>query len=333
MVIAVAIGDYEQNPESPEFEGAVTDLDGILIDIENSVDLFANQLNYDIFPNYARESSDIWKQYWTQDEIMELLQEKAMDLDNNLNDENAKHYDALILIISCHGIDNHIITSDWKKISKEAIHRLFSAKRPKSRKIPRIFIFDCCAGHNDRDYVYRDEESSSDSDSDVAKGIKPEQNIGKGIETGDIHGDVSLVWAINEDNPDARLVVVNAANHGFQSKMDTQKGSYVITKLTKKIGSNINGKNELFLMDILNDIQEELHDKEKKQLMEKKFNNKTEYIKFVKNLDDVNLEINNQETKPQLSGMNTISGNYESVIDGDEELEMVELEAGFSTAL
>ena len=71
-----------------------------------------------------------------------------------------------------------------------------------------------------------------------------------------------------------------AANEGFQSKMRVDTGSYVISNFIQGLKDNIYSKsNDKFLMDILEEIQEELHD-QGKQLMVKTFNNKTEYIKF-----------------------------------------------------
>ena len=106
----------------------------------------------------------------------------------------------------------------------------------------------------------------------------------------DITRDSSLIWAENEDNPDYKLVTINAANEGFQSKMGRNVGSYFLTQFTQKLGENIgNNNNKRFLNEILDDIQEELHN-DGKQLMVKTFNNKTEYIKF---------EMNKRNIRPQ----------------------------------
>ena len=102
----------------------------------------------------------------------------------------------------------------------------------------------------------------------------------KTIEVRDIHGKKSLIWAKDEDNPDYKLVIINAANQGFQSKMNKTIGSYAIKQLTQRLAENIgNNNNKKFLNEILEDIQEELHNNGK-QLIVKTFNNKTEYIKF-----------------------------------------------------
>ena len=92
----------------------------------------------------------------------------------------------------------------------------------------------------------------------------------------------SIHWNEHEDNPDYKLVIINAANEGFQSKMSMRKGSFFITQFTQRLADNIcNKRNERFLNQILNDVQECLHN-EGKQLMTKAFNNGTENIKFVK---------------------------------------------------
>ncbi len=97
-----------------------------------------------------------------------------------------------------------------------------------------------------------------------------------------------MIWAQNEDNPDYKLVIINAANDGFQSKLNSIYGSYVITQFTRKLEENIKEKNnQKFLNEILEDVQEDLHQKGK-QLMVKTFNNKTEYIKFGKCRGDKN---------------------------------------------
>ena len=73
-----------------------------------------------------------------------------------------------------------------------------------------------------------------------------------------------------------------AANEGFQSKMSTETGSYVMTRFIQGLRDNIDNNNEKFLNAILEEIQENLHS-EGTQLMTTTFNNKTGYIKFDKN--------------------------------------------------
>ena len=176
------------------------------------------------------------------------------------------------------------MTSDYKKISKVAIHRIFSATNPCSREIPRIFIFDCCSGDQDRDSTWRgvtdSEESSSEEESIQEKGKNVIQiDQGKEYNVDDV--EISdVLWAYGEKNPDFRLAVINAANEGFQAKMSCESGSYTITKITEKISDNVSNRNELSFGDILDEAQDELGDK---QLMTMTLNNKTQYIAFLRN--------------------------------------------------
>ena len=49
-------------------------------------------------------------------------------------------YDALILIVSSHGNERNIMTSDYKLIEKAWIHRVIYANHPKIREIPTICL-------------------------------------------------------------------------------------------------------------------------------------------------------------------------------------------------
>ena len=96
-------------------------------------------------------------------------------------------------------------------------------------------------------------------------------------------------WAYDENNPDFRLVTINAANEGFQSKMSTESGSYFVQSFITKIKNNdeindgfCNIKHKKFLSDIIVSIQHDLESKGK-QLPEFKCNNGTDKIVLIKN--------------------------------------------------
>ena len=182
-----------------------------------------------------------------------------------------------------------------------------------------MFIYDCCSGEKERDNASRrrltidastDEESSNDESAEgdvvVTKSaeeetksekmeLKQNEEIindvqsteqGKNVGMIDMGRATTVQWARDEKNPDYQLAVINAANEGFQSKLDTQRGSYVITEFTEKLRENMNDKNnKRFLFEIFEKIQSDLHDKGK-QLPENTFNNGTRYIKFYKNYGD-----------------------------------------------
>ena len=285
MVITVAIGFYEQGPKQKEINGYLKDIEGVRHDVKNTIALFGNNqdeesLNYDIYPTiYIGQNINNYKAWWEETELKQFLQKQADELESNLKSDDKK-YDSLLVFISCHGIKGYIITSDYKKIEKEAIHRIFSANKPSSRKIPRIFLFDCCSGDADRDTDFRCQIEEED---EFTKG---NQDTAKQITTAEIEQDVT--WARDEKNPDYKLVVINAANDGFQSKMRSDSGSYVINRFVDNLRNNIFiNNNEEFLNDILSEIQNSLHDAGK-QLITKMFNNDTDFIKFHPNIDNNN---------------------------------------------
>eukprot|EP01083_Nonionella_stella_P310850 1106205_1 len=129
------------------------------------------------------------------------------------DDDNELKYDGLIVCISGHGKENHIITSDFKLIDKVAIHRTISGNNPKAREIPRIFIFDSCEGAAQREMAEEQENKTE---------------IGKYI--GLKHIKMATDWTTTSKNPDYKLVQVHAANTGFQAKMDIRFGSYLLSE-------------------------------------------------------------------------------------------------------
>eukprot|EP01084_Bolivina_argentea_P317695 550857_1 len=148
LVVIMGIGYYEleEDLENPEISG-VNDLDGVIFDIKNVVDLFEETLNYTVMGAYNSDKSE--KMFFTEKEVMDLLQNSAEILENNLLQNNTNKFDALIVILSGHGWDQSIVTSDYKLISKDAIHRYYSVKYPITRSIPRIFMYDCCDGYQE----------------------------------------------------------------------------------------------------------------------------------------------------------------------------------------
>eukprot|EP01083_Nonionella_stella_P012109 34365_1 len=111
MVILIAIGEYDDikdNPNDADEElsalGGLNNLDGIEKDIQNLHKLFGPKyLNYTIYPEY--NLNEALKVYWTQDEIIDFLNEKATYLENHLDE-----FDGLIVVISGHGMKGFICT-------------------------------------------------------------------------------------------------------------------------------------------------------------------------------------------------------------------------------
>ena len=116
----------------------------------------------------------------------------------------------------------------------------------------------------------------------IGKGMDFGDDRGKLIELESISKETEVTWARNECNPDHKLGIISAANKGFQSKMDSRKGSYMTRKFIEKMlydFENRTGVDTYFLHEIMDEIQQELEE-EGKQLIETKYNNKTQYVKF-----------------------------------------------------
>eukprot|EP01084_Bolivina_argentea_P008883 16614_1 len=281
LIIAIAIGDYDIEPENAEINSVLIPLQGIEKDIQNICSVFGDTLNYEIVPEYKSTDDEHIKINWKEDEIMTLLQEKAVYLNKNI-----ELYDGLIMFISSHGIKDYILTSDYKKISQLAIHRIFSADYPEIRKIPRIVMFDCCAGTNER----YDRTRSVITERKITKIEFMEENktntgkngYSKGIEVTDVHSEHDPIWSSDENNPDFQLVIITSANGGFVSKARPLFGSDCIFQFTMGIENNFITGNKKLLYQILDDVQEQLHNNGK-ELIEYKCNSKMRYIKFIKN--------------------------------------------------
>merc|ERR1711971_1504501 len=88
------------------------------------------------------------------------------------------------------------------------------------------------------------------------------------------HSLTNWLWKHGDLNPDYRLAVLNAANEGFQSKMNADVGSYVIHGFWKRAMPLLKEKGEVpRLGKIFKEIQYDLG--EWKQFPDFKWNNDT----------------------------------------------------------
>ena len=299
MVIMLGIAHYDEDTKNSQINGYLSNLDGIDIDIKNVIQLFENTLNYSLFPECNINGK--LKQYWTKQEILDIMNEKSAELSINIGKN--KNYDGLVVIFSGHGIDNSIISSDYKKIDKHRIQRIFARAHDNQaiiRTIPRLFIFDSCTGINEREAEFRDastieEEpsSSSEEESTNAKGAKKDESEEKKkqeIVQRDSRRFTELQsWKLNEDNPDFNSIIFNSSNKDFQSKLSSEKGSLFMTRLIKGIERNNNGncfKNKRYLSKIFGSIQSELHKRGKQLPEDKYYNHRNKNIIFVKKTDE-----------------------------------------------
>merc|ERR1712190_591971 len=258
----MSIGDYEQTEtDNNEIGGSVSNLPSVVKDIANMTELMRDRLNYCVYPCV---NSSI---RWTQERIQTFIEERAHFLSDNIG--KGMMFDSLILIISCHGLAQHIITSDLKKYSKLAILRTF-AYYAVLREIPRFVLFDCCSGGSTRKDTIR---GTTKDDKD------------KAVEVDDIMGgdEDHEFWVDDDKNPNHRLARVEAANEGFVSVLNKANGSYVVYKFYQKycdaLDNKKSGKAMPFLYEIFDEIQQELQEAGK-QLPEALYNADTKYLIF-----------------------------------------------------
>eukprot|EP01084_Bolivina_argentea_P076461 138579_1 len=286
FVIIVGIGEYDDTMfgSNPHINGYLNDLGGIDKDIENMIKLFHDELNFDIYPeeylDCIKNGYDP-KQCWTEEQLKNFLEDRAKYLSDNID-----KYDGLIVVISSHGVAGNVCTSDYKTFSKIAIHRIFTASYPNTRLIPRLFIIDCCSGVSEKEHTYGEETSLNEEQKyDLTYG-KNTENIGvqkrfkdtaKNVTASDI-GDDHL-WIEGQQNPDYRLALIEAANFGFQSKLRSDIGSYVIHSFYEKTMDILKDNKRKFIHEIFKKIQQQLHD-QGQQLIVCTWNTDTPYIRF-----------------------------------------------------
>eukprot|EP01084_Bolivina_argentea_P314768 545226_1 len=277
MVILVAIGTYDRNPAASEI-GDDYYLEDLQVgpDIQNLYKLFGpNHLNYTIYPHSNVQPP---KLRWTQTEIVDLLKKRSKELNANIDNK----FDGLIVVFSGHGMSDHIITSDYKLMAKNALHRMFTTYYKKSRELPRIHICDCCHG----DYQHGKSKYQPDE-------IDEKDEIGKNFQMDDIKqseeaNDNAVIWAENTIHPDYRLVEINAADAGFQSRLNTVYGSYMIYEFVKKTIQDLtvsaHSENQKYIYQIFDEIELDLQNKGK-QHIKTNYNDKTRYIKLKRNVN------------------------------------------------
>ena len=313
LMVVIAIAKYEDwqnvDPLLADLGRELNNLPALLLDVQNLKNLSE-------FLKFKFMSNDD-QTFWTQKQIVSFLKK---DVVNELLDDSGNlKYDGLMVFISCHGVKNHIVTSDYKLIDKVLLHRLVSKQNAKVRDIPRIFILDCCDDADPKNVhqsvgledsedqtsitdSYRFSESKSDEieREEVAKSsfVKP---LLRGSETVVALNAVEEAvafrnvlktaklelsdargygdWTESKKNPDYKLVFVKAANSGFMAKARNDIGSYFISYFVNKMERNIAGKQGKELAVVLDEIQNELHDLGR-QLTENLYNNNTRTLMF-----------------------------------------------------
>ena len=194
-------------------------------------------------------------------------------------------------------------------MTKLEFHRSFSKQgHALSRTVPRLFIFDCCDGDGDfgkfkKDAAKNGKEGGNKEekqlaamlelgDADVADVVPPEQE--QELEDGDEAGaeqedaepepsvSAEAVWAHNTEHPDYQLAELNASRWGFQSKLNTGSGSYLISGFVERAEKELAAKGYVPRIGAMfKEIQDELRLRNK-QLPSYIWNNNTENIQLYK---------------------------------------------------
>eukprot|EP01083_Nonionella_stella_P080975 222778_1 len=274
LVVLIVIGEYDESvvDSNADFDSPLPSLP-LEKDVRHLTSLF-KLLNYKIIPSNRRKTLHL---HWKEAELVSFLRH---DIGKELFDDQGElRYDGLIVVISCHGIQDHIITSDYKTIEKLALHRLISVKYPKARDIPRLFLFDSCEGSAERRRASHINDIVEEEE-DCKLEILEQDEQGKGPSLSAIQDGNE--WTTSTKNPDYKLVEIHAANAGFQAKAHAEKGSYLIYLFTQKMKSNIEENENKTLLALLDEIQNELHDAGKSQT-KNVFNNTTAKLKFRRN--------------------------------------------------
>ena len=260
LIVSIGIGEYDPKPQDSEVNGFLKNL-AVSSDVEN-MRKFAEFLNYSFLTEENKFS-------WTQNEVMEYMDKNVGG--QFFDDSGNAKYDGLIVCVSSHGLNDCIISSDWKMIKRTAIHRCISEIYPQIRDIPRIFLFDACDGDRDRrstaglEPVYSQSLDSVDAMETTKDG---------GGAAGTSSPSPRISWTSKTKNPDYNLVAVHGSTDGYVSKMkETEVGSYLTYLFVKTVKMNIERQQGKGLAEILTDVQNALHDSGKQMIKYVCFNN------------------------------------------------------------
>ena len=202
------------------------------------------------------------KKHWTEKEIMYFMQTEIAEM--LIAPDGSLKFDGLIVCVSCHGIEDKIVTSDMKTIEKKAIHRILSLNYPKLRDIPRIFAFDCCEASDEKAVI----EMSTEQSKAIQMALM-EESEGRNTRTA------------STKNPDHDLVEVHASNAGIGDKMN-YNGSYLVYCMTMAIKNSVEKKLRKTLAELLEIVQKHLPDLGRQQMINCIFNNNTRSLVFNK---------------------------------------------------
>ena len=246
LIVGIAIGEYD---------GERWDNLNVSKDLDNLKE-FCDFLRYDFMSNQR-------KLYWKKEEILSYLRD---DVGNAFfTPKGRARYDGLVVCVTGHGVRDHVVTSQLEYVEKRVIHRCLCDQHPQFVDIPRIFIFDVCAGQGerlqiddcagliakgDRKQLYVDSESVDTPDSE--KEMKDEEQV-------DIGNVGDLYIASLSRNLCRNIALIHAANSGYQAKMRGDVGSYLLTSFIYRVELNQARHERKGLEELMEEIQNSLH--------------------------------------------------------------------------
>jgi len=132
-----------------------------------------------------------------------------------------------------------------------------------------------------------------------------------------------VIQSSDEENPDYLLVQIDAANPDFQAQMNPELQESYLTPLLIKA---LKVKSNQFLFQIMGEVQRALYEKGI-QLVEHRYNNGTEYIKFdglQNQMNERNADLASKPLVEQISNAHRVVGDESS--DSERDGQCVEHE-------
>ena len=253
LVVGIAIGKYGDGASLTAETCADLNVDK---DLDNLAS-FCNFMGYEFICNER-------KIHWTQEEILTYLRDDVGAI--FFSPKGKAIYDGLLVCVSGHGVRDHVVTSQLEYVEKSTMYRCICDKFPQFIEIPRIFIFDACAGGREK------------RDSFCLNPLE-EAKVHQVVPMGD-SDDLSVeAMATPKIDLDRNAALIHAANEGYQAKMRGDIGPYLLYSFMERVRRNVVKHEQKGLQELMGEIQEGLHKMGRQQTVNV-FNTNTRNLKL-----------------------------------------------------
>ena len=258
LVVGIAIGKY-----SDDMSIAADTCSDLNVDIDlDNLASFCNFMGYEFICNER-------KVQWTKEEILSYLRNDVGAA--FFSSKGKARYDGLLVCVSGHGVLDHVVTSELEYVDKTTMYRCICDKYPKFIDIPRIFMFDACAGGREKRDTFRlnpvDEAGKADTHQVVAMGDSDDLSVEGAVVT------------MSKADLDRNAALIHAANEGYQAKMRGDIGSYLLYSFMERVRRNVVNHEQMGLEELMGEIQEGLHKMGRQQTVNV-FNTNTRNLKL-----------------------------------------------------